>query len=60
MSEDRIQEPIDVRLAEALQVSIDELNGFRPENRSTIDWAEDILDAYTLLRKKKNDATDGI
>ena len=46
MSNDRIQEPIGVRLAEALQFCIDELNEFRPDNRDTIDWAEDVLTDY--------------
>jgi hypothetical protein len=50
MSKDRIQEPIGVRLAEALQACVDELNEFRPESRDTIDWAEDVLVAYRLYK----------
>lgn len=49
MSEDRIQEPIGVRLAEVLQVCVDDLNEFRPDNRDTIDWAEDVLADYRRI-----------
>ena len=46
MPKDRIQEPIVVRLAEALRTCIDELDEYRPENLDTIHWAEDVLADY--------------
>ena len=38
--------PIDQQLAEVLIACLDELEGFGPEKRDTIEWAERVLTDY--------------